>query len=175
MRCRECGAELPDGVSFCRYCGSKVELVKEKRFCPSCGASITSGVKFCRNCGFDILHGRRTDDMDDTDEDEEEIESEVETKPAVIKKTGFEFWYNFDEVTKAGIFGIGFLVYLLVIGIVARNTLAITMGSLQIASLICMGLIHYDKIKTDKKWIQYILLAALVIFGVVYARSFIPQ
>lgn len=173
MRCRECGADLPDGVSFCRYCGSKVESVKEKRFCPSCGASITPGVKFCRNCGFDILYGRSVDDSDDIDEDENE--SEIETSPSIIKKTGFEFWYNFDEVTKAGIFGIGFLVYLLAIGIVARNTLAIVMSSLQLAVLVCMGMIHYDKIKTDKKWIQYILLAALAIFSVVYARSFISQ
>lgn len=170
MRCRECGADLPDGVSFCRYCGSKVEPVKEKRFCPSCGASIAPGVKFCRNCGFDILHGRSVYDSDDIDEDESE--SEMETKSAVVRKTGFEFWYNFDEVTKAGIFGIGFLVYLLVIGIVARNTLAIVMGSLQIALLICIGLIRYDKIKTDKKWIQYVLLAALLIFSIMYARSF---
>ena len=170
MRCRECGADLPDGVSFCRYCGSKVEPVKEKRFCPSCGASIAQGVKFCRNCGFDLLHGRSVDDSDDIDEDESE--SEMETKPAVIRKTGFEFWYNFDEITKAGIFGIGFLVYLLIIGIVARNTFAIVSGSLQIVSLISFGLIRHDKIKTNKKWIQYILLAALVIFSIMYVRSF---
>lgn len=171
MRCRECGADIPDSVSFCRYCGSKVEPVKEKRFCPSCGASVAPGVKFCRNCGFDILHGRSVDDSDDIDENE----SEIETKPEIIKKTGFEFWYNFDEATKAGIFGIGFLVYLIIIGIVARNTLAIVMGSLQVIVLACMGLIHYNKIKTDKKWIQYVLLAALVLFSVVYARSFILQ
>lgn len=172
MKCRECGADIPDGVSFCRYCGSKVEPVNEKCFCPSCGSSITPGVKFCRNCGFDILHGRSVDDIN---EDEEEVESEPKTKPAIVKKTGFEFWYNFDEATKAGIFGIGFLVYLIIIGIVARNTLAIVMSSLQVADLACMGLIHYDKIKTDKKWIPYILLAALAIFSVVYARSFISQ
>lgn len=170
MRCRECGADLPDGVSFCRYCGSKVEPIKEKRFCPSCGASIVPGVKFCRNCGFDILHGRSVDDSDDIDEDDSE--SEMETKSAVIRKTGFEFWYNFDEITKAGIFGIGFLVYLLIIGIVARNTLAIVMGSIQIVLLICIGLIRYDKIKTDKKWIQYVLLAVLLIFSIMYVRSF---
>lgn len=173
MRCKECGADLPDGVSFCRYCGSKVEQVKEKRFCPSCGASIVPGVKFCRNCSFDILHGRSIDNSDDRDEDERE--SKIETKPAVIKKTGFEFWYNFDEVTKAGIFEIGFLTYLLAIGIVAQNTLAIVMSSLQLVVLICIGMIHYDKIKTDKKWIQYILLVAIVIFSVVYARSFISH
>lgn len=170
MRCRECGADLPDGVSFCRYCGSKVEPVKEKRFCPSCGASIAPGIKFCRNCGFDILHGRSVDDSDDIDEDESE--SEMKMKSAVIRKTGFEFWYNFDEITKVGIFGIGFLVYLLIIGIVARNTLAIVMGSIQIVLLICIGLIRYDKIKTDKKWIQYVLLAVLLIFSIMYVRSF---
>ena len=170
MRCRECGADLPDGVSFCRYCGSKVEPVKEKRFCPSCGASIVPGVKFCRNCGFNILHGKSVDDSDDIDEDESE--SEMKTKSEVIKKTGFEFWYNFDEITKAGIFGIGFFVYLLIIGIVARNTLAIVMGSIQIVLLICIGLIRYDKIKTDKKWIQYVLLAVLLIFSIMYVRSF---
>lgn len=169
MRCRECGAELPEGVVFCRYCGCKVMSVQQKRFCPACGCNIKPGTKFCADCGFDLLHGVRTDIPDDVDDDEE---VEIEAAPKSPKKTGFEFWYNLDEVTKAGIFGMGFLVYLLILSIVALNTVAIVMGSLQIITLICIGLIHYEKIKTDKRWIQYLLLAALVIMSVVYIRSF---
>lgn len=29
MRCKKCGAELADGVLFCRECGTKVESSKK--------------------------------------------------------------------------------------------------------------------------------------------------
>ena len=53
MKCAKCGAELEDGVLFCRECGAKVEIPR-KRFCRECGAPLANGVKFCSECGAKI-------------------------------------------------------------------------------------------------------------------------
>ena len=53
MKCAKCGAELEDGVLFCRECGAKVEIPR-KRFCRECGAPLADGVKFCSECGAKI-------------------------------------------------------------------------------------------------------------------------
>ena len=50
MKCQYCGAELAEGVSFCRDCGGKVEAPR-KRFCRECGAELGEGAKFCGSCG----------------------------------------------------------------------------------------------------------------------------
>lgn len=50
MKCQNCGAELQDGVLFCRECGSKIK----KRFCRECGAEIKEDSRFCSNCGANL-------------------------------------------------------------------------------------------------------------------------
>jgi hypothetical protein len=50
MKCQKCGAELEQGVLFCKECGSKVA---EKRFCRECGKELLPGAKFCSSCGAD--------------------------------------------------------------------------------------------------------------------------
>lgn len=52
MRCSSCGAELSDGVLFCRECGAKVE--KSISYCSSCGSQLDPGVRFCKNCGAGV-------------------------------------------------------------------------------------------------------------------------
>lgn len=51
MICSNCGANLEQGVLFCRECGSKVA---EKRFCRECGKELEQGQKYCSSCGADI-------------------------------------------------------------------------------------------------------------------------
>ena len=50
MHCPNCGAELDDGVAFCRECGYKIK----KRFCRECGSELPDGAKFCPNCGAKV-------------------------------------------------------------------------------------------------------------------------
>lgn len=68
MKCRKCGAELADGVSFCRECGTKVELIK--KYCRECGAELGEGMKFCPNCGakIEIIEDVSTDTMEKNEE-----------------------------------------------------------------------------------------------------------
>ena len=52
IKCRSCGAEIPEGAKFCLECGTKVETQTEKGtvICPKCGVSVPNG-KFCLECG----------------------------------------------------------------------------------------------------------------------------
>ena len=43
MKCNNCGAELDNGVLFCKDCGAKVE-VKKVAFCRECGSPLADGV-----------------------------------------------------------------------------------------------------------------------------------
>ena len=70
MKCSKCGAELREGVLFCRECGTKVEEVKmKKRFCRECGSEYAEGSKFCTNCGANLTlfntDGQDTDNTKD--------------------------------------------------------------------------------------------------------------
>lgn len=50
MKCRNCGADLEDGVLFCRECGSRV-ATDEVRICIECGATVAADAIFCPDCG----------------------------------------------------------------------------------------------------------------------------
>ena len=54
MRCAQCGAELKEGVLFCRDCGAKVEKIRKKRFCTECGTEYPEGARFCSSCGANL-------------------------------------------------------------------------------------------------------------------------
>lgn len=51
VKCPSCGAELPDGSSFCEECGADIPQVK---VCPSCGNEVSLTAKFCRFCKFNF-------------------------------------------------------------------------------------------------------------------------
>lgn len=48
--CPKCKKEYETG-KFCNECGSPLEEVVRKLFCPNCGTSYESGTKFCGECG----------------------------------------------------------------------------------------------------------------------------
>ena len=68
MKCSNCGADLKDGVLFCRECGTRVEEQKmRKRFCRECGSEYAEGEKFCQNCGASLtLFDKADQDMGKT-------------------------------------------------------------------------------------------------------------
>jgi len=57
INCQECGAEIPEGASFCCACGSAVQtapvedLVSDS-LCEACGFAISADSLFCTNCGY---------------------------------------------------------------------------------------------------------------------------
>jgi len=51
QRCKECGAMLDPGDTFCGTCGAKVML---ERVCENCGMKSRTNDKFCRKCGASL-------------------------------------------------------------------------------------------------------------------------
>lgn len=66
MKCKNCGAELMEGMVFCPECGEKNEVciqnetaaengnitAQPKKFCPQCGAENQGETGVCVSCGF---------------------------------------------------------------------------------------------------------------------------
>lgn len=50
MICKNCGKENEDGLTFCQYCGKRLD---GKKICPNCGAVIDEEAKYCGVCGAD--------------------------------------------------------------------------------------------------------------------------
>ncbi len=50
MKCRKCGASLPDNAIRCSNCGIKVNM-----YCPECKTLNPFGTKFCTNCGHVLI------------------------------------------------------------------------------------------------------------------------
>lgn len=50
MKCRKCGAEIPDNSIRCNNCGIKVNML-----CPECKTLNLFGTHFCTKCGFELL------------------------------------------------------------------------------------------------------------------------
>ena len=62
MKCKKCGAELEEGVLYCRECGTKVTN-GEIRICTECGATVAGDAIFCPECGT-RLDGRDADESE---------------------------------------------------------------------------------------------------------------
>ncbi len=61
MTCKYCGKQQPGGVSYCVYCGRKLDEERPRR-CQSCGAELVPGTAFCGACGAPVHSDKpRTD------------------------------------------------------------------------------------------------------------------
>lgn len=50
--CRNCGARLPVGATFCNRCGSRVESISsDPKVCPNCGGKTEADWLYCYYCG----------------------------------------------------------------------------------------------------------------------------
>jgi RNA polymerase subunit RPABC4/transcription elongation factor Spt4 len=66
IKCKKCGAEMPDGTYFCEKCGeamydqngnvgSDVSVTSESKFCQSCGEKLETSMRFCPKCGAKVF------------------------------------------------------------------------------------------------------------------------
>lgn len=58
-QCTGCGAELPEGGSFCAACGAPVKAEASAAtipsgYCSACGAVLPAGASFCGSCGVRV-------------------------------------------------------------------------------------------------------------------------
>jgi len=74
MICANCGLAAPEGVKFCRQCGSPLPAAEPDQaqdaplmvepvgpICANCGLAAPEGVKFCRQCGSPLPAVERAD------------------------------------------------------------------------------------------------------------------
>ena len=55
MKCKKCGADLPEGGIYCSVCGERND---GKKTCPKCGKPIDENTVFCTYCG-ERVDGKR--------------------------------------------------------------------------------------------------------------------
>lgn len=76
--CPTCGAEVPNGSSFCAACGTKmaapsVEPAKSGKVCSKCGAIVSEGNKFCTSCGQPMEQEASSSNEEKTTANEEKV------------------------------------------------------------------------------------------------------
>ena len=58
-RCKNCGAEIPEGQKYCGACGFPVEdpeYMRKLRPCKTCGKMVARSARVCPNCGKKLKH-----------------------------------------------------------------------------------------------------------------------
>ena len=162
MKCKKCGAELADGVLFCRECGMKVEPMK--KFCHECGAELPDGVKFCPNCGAKVDVEEAIDG--DVPKSKETISDLEKIKEKLINMwNSLEFFYRVVAVEML----IALLMFLAAFGL--HKILPIFISILQIGSLIAAVFFHKGILKAQKKYGKYLLLIVSIFLAVLNIMS----
>lgn len=192
MKCSKCGAELQEGVLFCRECGAKAENVeKAKKFCRDCGTEIQEDDKFCPNCGANLSVADHTDEYsvnngnfnDDISQKEvadivtNDIPQEVKSGsndflPDKGKNEIIKFWNSLDIFFKAVTVLSVITVIMLLIALGKHNIFAIVFSVFQICGIVVASLMHKTIIKIEKNWIKYIVLAACVFLMILNYMSY---
>jgi beta-lactam-binding protein with PASTA domain len=199
MKCKQCGADLEDGVLFCRECGQKVE--KQIAFCRECGAKVAEGSKFCSNCGekvtvdTDIQYTLNEEDNEAYEEElEEEQEESFEVPLAPKNSLGYsgppdnfferalqfskrkikEFWNKRSLYGKVTTIAIGIFTLMCLVAILAGKTAAIVISLLQIAAAVVSILMHKGIIKLEQKklWFKWLVLVAAILLLILNVYSY---
>ena len=56
--CQNCELEYDDKFSFCKKCGSKLEVKEEKKACSKCGKELSAESGFCPFCGTEVKQNK---------------------------------------------------------------------------------------------------------------------
>lgn len=187
MKCPNCGEELLDGVLFCRECGHKIRREPQKRFCRECGAELEPNAKFCSTCGAKVLTEEDIVregivDVPPYDDDEDEQGVQVvniphDAKPAKlgIKETIHNWWDRLDWITKACTIASLFFLFALMIAWIAHKPLALIASVIQIVLVGVTCGIHLNTIKTDKRWLSWVLPVIVLLMASAYVEDFKPK
>lgn len=77
MKCKSCGQELVEDVSFCGKCGKPTLSGENMVTCKYCDVEISRNLEYCTNCGKpniskDLDNKKRNRRDRDNDDDDEE-------------------------------------------------------------------------------------------------------
>lgn len=176
MKCPNCGAELSDGVLFCKECGCKIQGRMQKSFCRECGHELEPDSKFCSFCGTKVLTQNDPKAVPDDEKswyvDEKNI---VTVEPSNQKAQTFSeflkrFWNKLDGYLKFCVITAVILFLFFVVACLANKPFAFLASIVQIGCLVASCGIHLGFIKKDKRWLRFILpLVILLMFSPYFA------
>lgn len=201
MECRKCGAELAEGVLFCRECGTKVETIK--RFCRECGAELNEGTNFCPNCGtkVEIIENfsanRMVEDetmlnIDGNDKQShtnaDKIENIRNSGSESMQKNGkvigkqsvsdkikiklFNIWKKFDIFCKIITVALLITIVMLLVSVILYKGLSIFISIIQIVEFMFALLLHKKVIKSEKIWLKYVALTVAILMSILNILSY---
>lgn len=94
IRCVNCGADVPEGASFCPECGAKIIIEKKeeekqpdpnKFYCDECGEEVKPSMKFCIHCGAEVKIPEASDMEEAAFEVKEEVQEAAETVEDIVE------------------------------------------------------------------------------------------
>ena len=190
MKCRNCGADLDNGVLFCGECGAKVE--PQKKFCRECGNNIPLDARFCSHCGADLTVTPTASQAETDEEMESHVtgseEHQTYTLPVAPDSTSecstaitardrivakLKAWWNgLDCYSKAFAISLAMILQLLLVALVSHNTTAIAFSIIQTAGLVVLLLWHRNILSAPKEWMKNATLASIVLFTVLNIMSY---
>lgn len=159
MKCKNCGAQLMEGVVFCCECGAKVE--KQKRICKKCGFELEDGIKFCTNCG------ENTDPIKESEQSRQQKGGFHSIQEKMLKKWMTLTLFYIIAVVEFCIIAILFLA-----AVFLHKGLPIFLSIVQILGLLVAVLMDKDIINTKKTASKYMVLTIVACFTVLNLFSF---
>ncbi|HCJ09127.1 MAG TPA: hypothetical protein DHV96_12440 [Lachnospiraceae bacterium] len=147
MKCRNCGAELKEGVRFCRECGSRVDI----------------SVNSTENRPFYIGSEEKYDSVKKAKETQKEN---------ILSSKLRGLWGKIDIFSKVEIITGIIICCLLLIAVIMGNDIAQCICIIQLICLVLAFLVHKGIIKTDKRLLNYIIYMFSVLLMVFYFISY---
>ncbi len=147
MKCRNCGAELKEGVRFCRECGSRVDI----------------SVNSAENGPFYIGSEEKYDSVKKAKETQKEN---------ILSSKLRGLWGKIDIFSKVEIITGIIICCLLLIAVIMGNDIAQCICIIQLICFVLAFLVHKGIIKTDKRLLKYIIYMFSVLLMVFYFISY---
>lgn len=166
MKCLNCGAELPE----------------EAKFCFSCGVKITQNDVDEDEVETAVVEGTEKEEIEETELVESNVQFVAEENNKVsfgdkIKAKIRSAWDRLTTFYKVSLISILGLVLLFLVAYFTHKTFAMVCTVVQIVGVVVAMLLRKGIIKTDKKWLSYlvlivaILLTALNIYSYFWNRA----
>lgn len=170
-------------------------------FCPKCDVEIKEKMKFCINCGEKLdfesveekkqevnaenVYNKETNDikneeMESTSGDESNDESKRMDQQSTsnltvtdkIRNKGKEIWNQLSVFSKVLTIFVAISVLLELTALLSGKALSAFIAVVQIALFVVGWLMQKEKIKQNKKWLPYLLIALAVLLFIPFLSTF---
>lgn len=150
--------------------------------CINCGAELQEGARFCAFCGITLSHDDINNTTKSTEENviKEEPIKQIESFEPIsndsiwnkIKTKINAAWNRLSSFNKVALIAMFCLVLLFLIAYFTNKTFAIVCSVIQLVGIVVAMLLRKGVIKTDKKWLSYVVLIVAIILTVLNVYSY---